>query len=203
MMNKKVGIGVLTAAIALGTMGTVTAATTTNSNSGTTTATTSNLIGEAKAKQIALTKVPGGTIDGVDLERKNGKLYYEVDVDKANSTQDVDVYINAVSGAVLKVVNDDDDRDDDNNNQTTTTTNANAKVKTEAQAKAIAIKEINGTVTKVDRDSDDGRVTYEVDLNITGGEATVEIDAATGKVLSVDKDYDHDDDNDSDDYDND
>lgn len=200
MMNKKLGIGVLSAAIALGTMGTVTAATTNNSSdSNSTTATTNKLIGETKAKQIALTKVPGGTIDGVDLERtNNGKLYYEVDVDKANSNKDVDVHIDAVNGTVLKVVNDDND-DDDNNSQATNT--ANNKVKTAAQAKAIALKAVKGTVTKVDRDSDDGRVTYEVDLNITGGEATVEIDAATGKVLSVDKDYDND--NDSDDYDND
>lgn len=199
MMNKKLGIGVLSAAIALGTMGTVTAATTNNSsNSNSATSTTSKLIGETKAKQIALTKVPGGTIDGVDLERyNNGKLYYEVDVDKANSTKDVDVHIDAVTGTVLKVVNDDND---DNDNQTAAT-NANNKVKTAAQAKAIALKAVKGTVTKVDRDSDDGRVTYEVDLKIAGGEATVEIDAATGKVLSVDKDYDNDDD--SDDYDND
>lgn len=201
MMNKKLGIGVLSAAIALGTMGTVTAATTNNSsNSNSATATTSKLIGETKAKQIALTKVPGGTIDGVDLERyNNGKMYYEVDVDKANSTKDVDVHIDAVTGTVLKVVNDDND-DDDNDNQTATN-NANNKVKTVAQAKTIALKAVKGTVTKVDRDSDDGRVTYEVDLKIAGGEATVEIDAATGKVLSVDKDYENDDDND--DYDND
>ncbi|MEW4369557.1 PepSY domain-containing protein [Paenibacillus kandeliae] len=206
-MNRKAGIGVLTAAITLGTAGTVVAATSNNNTSGTTptnNSVSSNVIGMQRAESIALQRVPGGVVDSIELERKNGKLYYEVDVDRTNAS-DVDVHIDAVTGSVIRSVNDDNDDDDaydrsNNQSSSATTNNSNLKIKTAEQAIAVAKTAVNGTVTDVERDREDGRIQYEVELKFTGGEATVEVDAATGKVVTVDKDYD---DHDDDDYDND
>jgi uncharacterized membrane protein YkoI len=65
-------------------------------------------IGKAKAKQIALQAVPG-TVTDVDLERHSGTVYYEVDIDRKDDFRESDVYIDAVSGKVLRIVEDDDD----------------------------------------------------------------------------------------------
>lgn len=69
-------------------------------------------IGKAKAKQIALQEVPG-TVTDVDLERHGGTAYYEVDIDRKDSFREADVYIDALTGKVLRVVEDDDDDYDD------------------------------------------------------------------------------------------
>ncbi|GEM_PF-1226871 len=65
-------------------------------------------IGKAKAKQIALKEVPGTVID-IELEHNRDGVYYEVDIDRENSYQEADVYVDAYTGKVLRVVNDDDD----------------------------------------------------------------------------------------------
>lgn len=65
-------------------------------------------IGKAKAKQIALKEVPG-TVTDIELERHRDGVYYEVDIDRENSYQEADVYVDAYTGKVLRVVNDDDD----------------------------------------------------------------------------------------------
>ncbi|MFD1888058.1 PepSY domain-containing protein [Paenibacillus wenxiniae] len=196
-MNRKAGIGVLAAALTVGTAGTVVAAASNNNNSAS--QNNANVIGIQRAETIALQKVPGGTVESIELERERGKLYYEVDVNRSNGS-DVDVHIDAVSGAVVRTVNDDNDDDDayvvpGNSNNAASN---NLKVKTVDQAIAIAKKAVNGTVTDVEREREKGRIQYEVEIRFTGGEAKVEIDAATGKVTKVDKDYD-DQDNDQDD----
>lgn len=65
-------------------------------------------IGKTKAKQIALKEVPG-TVTDIELERKRDIVYYEVDIDRTDSYQEVDVHVDAYTGKVLRVVNDDDD----------------------------------------------------------------------------------------------
>ncbi|WP_322905845.1 PepSY domain-containing protein [Paenibacillus sp. SGZ-1009] len=196
-MNRKASIGVLAAALTVGTAGTVVAAASSNSASQN----NANVIGIQRAETIALQKVPGGTVESIELERERGKLYYEVDVNRNNGS-DVDVHIDAVSGAVLRTVNDDKDDDDAyvvprKDNKDSSAATSNLKVKTVEQAIAIAKTAVNGTVTDVEREREKGRIQYEVELRFNGGEAKVEIDAATGKIIKVDKDYDHyDDDND-------
>ena len=41
---------------------------------------------------------------------------------------------------------------------------------------------------EIDKDEDDGIIKYELELNTDRGEAEVEIDASTGKVLDVEWD---------------
>lgn len=208
MMNKKIWIGVVSVTLALGAMG---GAATAASN-------TKTLIGKAEAKKVALKHVEG-RIDGVDLERNQTGIFYEVEVERGAYKDEVDVHIDAYSGKLLGIYDSDDDDDDRRAAQATTapagtasnagtvnqpaaspsTSTGTTVLKTAEQAGAIAVAKVGGTVVKVQRDRDDGRIIYEVDLRITGGKAEVEVDAATGKVLSVDKDYD----NDDDDYDDD
>jgi uncharacterized membrane protein YkoI len=69
---------------------------------------TSSYIGKNKAKQIALQAVPG-TVTDIELERERGTVYYEVDIDRKDTLQEADVHVEALTGKVLKVKNDDDD----------------------------------------------------------------------------------------------
>ncbi|MNU04591.1 Peptidase propeptide and YPEB domain protein [compost metagenome] len=65
------------------------------------------------------------------------------------------------------------------------------------------MKQVNGSrVLELELDRERGKLVYEIEVRISGGTADVVIDAGTGKVLHVDKDWDDDDDDDDhdDDY---
>ena len=47
---------------------------------------------------------------------------------------------------------------------------------------------VNGKVVEIEKDEDDGLIKYDVELKTDRGEADVEIDASTGKVLEVELD---------------
>nr|WP_186323080.1 PepSY domain-containing protein [Paenibacillus xylanexedens] len=215
MMNKhKLWIGSLSAAVLLG--GSAVAASgningqpapkvqsvTTQSSASTTPSVTSNqsstgkLLTIAQAKEIAL-KAVEGKVDDVDLERRNGQTFYEVEIDRKGSP-DVNVRLDAYTGKILAIVNDDDD-DNDNENRgaagSSSSTAVSNQVKlTAAQASNIALKQVSGgKVTKVELDREHGRYVYEIELRTAQGEADVDIDANTGKVLSVDQDFDDED----------
>ncbi|MCK6076006.1 PepSY domain-containing protein [Paenibacillus silvae] len=214
-MNKhKLWIGSLSAAVLLG--GSAVAASgningqpapkvqsvTTQSAASTTPSVTSNqsstgkLLTIAQAKEIAL-KAVEGKVDDVDLERRNGQTFYEVEIDRKGSP-DVNVRLDAYTGKILAIVNDDDD-DNDNENRgaagSSSSTAVSNQVKlTAAQASNIALKQVSGgKVTKVELDREHGRYVYEIELRTAQGEADVDIDANTGKVLSVDQDFDDED----------
>lgn len=158
---------------------------------------TGKLLTVSQAKSIAL-KAVEGKVDDVDLERKNGQTFYEVEIDRKGQP-DVTVRLDAYTGKVLAVVNDDDYDDDDDyrDNGTSNSSSASAsnQVKlTVAQASNIALKQVTGgKVTKVELDRDNGRYVYEIELRTAQGEADVDIDANTGKVLSFDQDFDDED----------
>ncbi|MGQ8873288.1 PepSY domain-containing protein [Paenibacillus sp. TSA_86.1] len=158
---------------------------------------TGKLLTAAQAKSIAL-KAVEGKVDDVDLERRNGQTFYEVEIDRKGNP-DVTVRLDAYTGKVLAVINDDDHDDDDDyrNNGTANSSSASAsnQVKlTVAQASNIALKQVTGgKVTKVELDRDNGRYVYEIELRTAQGEADVDIDANTGKVLSFDQDFDDED----------
>ena len=214
MMNKhKLWIGSLSAAVLLGGSAVaasgningqsaqqIQAGTTQSAPASVTQSTSANqnntgkLLTASQAKSIAL-KAVEGKVDDVDLERRNGQTFYEVEIDRKGSP-DVTVRLDAYTGKVLAVINDDDDNDDDDyrNNGSTNSSSASAsnQVKlTVAQASNIALKQVtNGKVTKVELDRDNGRYVYEIELRTAQGEADVDIDANTGKVLSFDQDFD-------------
>lgn len=59
------------------------------------------------------------------------------------------------------------------------------------QAKAAAIAAKQGTATKVELESDDGYVVYEVDITAADGSYEVKVDPGNGKVVEIEKE-DHD-----------
>lgn len=190
MMKQKIGVGALLAVIAIGGVygiGNVQAA-----NSSTSNNTQKQVIGIEQAEQKALA-VAKGRVESIELEKKKGQVYYEVEIDQGQ--KDVNVLIDAYTGKSLGVKNENDDDDDDDKN-TNVTSKGNGSTIGASKASAIAVNYLKGTVIEVDLDRDEGRLVYEVKLKIDGGTAEVVVDAKTAKIVSVDKDVDdHDDDN--------
>ena len=62
------------------------------------------------AIEIAL-KEAAGTVTEIELERDNGRTYYEIEIEEG--TKEVDIEVDAKSGAVLSGDKDDDDDSDD------------------------------------------------------------------------------------------
>lgn len=147
------------------------------------------LIGIEKAKEVAL-KEAKGIIESVDLEKNNGKTFYEVDIDGEQS-KEYEVRVDAYNAKVLNVREDNDDQDDDNDDRDRVT--SGTKLITEAKAIEIAQKQIKGTLVGIELDSDDGRYEYEIELRTNKGEADFTIDASTGEILDFELDDDNDD----------
>lgn len=152
-----------------------------NTSTSTSTSTTSKLITVEQAKEAALKEVQG-TIDDIDLEKENGKVYYEVEIESGEA--DATVLIDAYTGKVLNVSKDLDFE--------VPASEAVVKVSLE-QATQIALKQLdNSKVISTELDLDDGRYEYEIELVNSNYEADVTIDANTGDVLSVDIDREDD-----------
>jgi len=69
--------------------------------------------GEAKitrdqAKEIALKQLPGGTVVDCDLEKKKGKLYWEVEVKSSDGKVKKEMKVDADSGEVSDIKEDKD-----------------------------------------------------------------------------------------------
>ena len=179
--------GVLSAALLIGGAAAFTGGETTveasqlssasTSTSTTTSTSTSKMITVQQAKEIALKEVQG-TIDDIELEKENGKVYYEVEIESAKV--DATVLIDAYTGKVLTVNKDLDFE--------VTASDAVVKISLE-KATQIALKELdNSKVISTELDLDDGRYEYEIELVNDKYETDVTIDANTGDVLSVDTD---------------
>lgn len=148
------------------------------------------LIGMEKAEQLALAAASGsGIVESIDIDRKKGKLVYDVEIQQNN--REVDVWIDAYTGKSLGVrVNQDDDDDD--------RVNIPGNLIGAGKASAIAVAHVKGgTAVEVDLDHDDGRWVYEVEVKTTQGSSEVEVHATSGKVIKAEyeKYDDHDDDN--------
>jgi uncharacterized membrane protein YkoI len=150
------------------------------------------LIGMEKAEQLALAAA-SGKVESMDIDRKKGKLVYDVEIQQSN--RDVDVWIDAYTGKSLGVRVDRDDDDDDRDNFPGNLIGA-------GKASAIAVKHAKGgTAVEVDLDQDDGRWVYDVEVKTANGSSDVEVHAISGKVIKAEyeKYDDHDDDDDDDD----
>ncbi|WP_127594425.1 PepSY domain-containing protein [Paenibacillus lautus] len=150
------------------------------------------LIGMEKAEQLALAAA-SGKVESMDIDRKKGKLVYDVEIQQSN--RDVDVWIDAYTGKSLGVRVDRDDDDDDRDNLPGNLIGA-------SKASAIAVKHAKGgTAVEVDLDQDDGRWVYDVEVKTANGSSDVEVHAISGKVIKAEyeKYDDHDDDDDDDD----
>ena len=149
------------------------------------------LIPIEEAEEITLKEV-NGTVESIELEREHGRLVYDVDVNSKDNHDDIEVDVDAKTGAVVKV---DDDQNDGSQKSVTQSTQQSQNIITKEEAISIATADIPGKAVKVDFDGDDGD--YEIEIRDGRVEAEYEIDAYTGQILEKDiEDDDDDDDND-------
>ena len=60
-------------------------------------------ITEVKAREIALTKVPKGTIKSSELEKERGRLIWSIDVATVGTVNITEVQVDAKTGAIIAV----------------------------------------------------------------------------------------------------
>lgn len=56
----------------------------------------------------------------------------------------------------------------------------------------IALRRVPGQVIKVELDYEDGILVYEIDIRTTSGVYEVHVDAITGQILKVERDFNFD-----------
>ncbi|MCS0672764.1 PepSY domain-containing protein [Cytobacillus firmus] len=182
-MNKKFAVISLAGAVLLGGAVAAGAADTNGKGStGSKKEAAQDMITVEEAKKIALSEAEG-RVESIELERANGKQYYEVDIE--NGKEDFDIKVHALDGEVISINKERNDDDDDDQSEKEVN---RENVISEQKAIEIAEKEVNGTMKEIEIDEDDGQILYEVELQTNKGEADVDIDAETGKVLKVELD---------------
>lgn len=60
-------------------------------------------VSEAKAREIALAKVPGGKVKSVEIEEEDGKLVWSLDIAVAGSDDITEIFVDAKTGAIVSV----------------------------------------------------------------------------------------------------
>jgi uncharacterized membrane protein YkoI len=60
-------------------------------------------ITEAQAREIALTKAPGGKIISSELEKEHGRLIWSFDISTPNTKDVTEVDVNAKTGTIISV----------------------------------------------------------------------------------------------------
>ncbi len=131
---------------------------------------------EAKEKALAQFE---GVVESIELERENGRMVYDIDID--NGSEDVDLDMDAVTGEVLRSKTDWDDDDDDDRDDVRPADN----LLTQQEALDIATAEFNGKLEEIELDDDDDRMIYEIELKNGDREAEFDIDAVTGEILDM------------------
>ena len=169
---------------------------------------TSNVIGEAREKEIILAKAPGAEITKLVLDEDDGILYYE-----GYARVDGKLYefeVKADDGVIRKWELEDDYSDNNSGNSSSGNSNNNNSTSTPKpttapstsismdEARTLVLKKVPGaTITKIELDYDDGRKIYEGEAYKDGYEYEFEINASTGKFIKWEQDWDddhHDDD---------
>lgn len=148
------------------------------------------LIGVDAAVAATIAEV-GGTFVEAELEREGGSLFYEVELRGADGVVR-EVAVDAATGAVLRIEEDDDrdDRDEDMDDRdeerawdgTIKTISSDAAV--EAARAAVG----DAVLVEVERDEERGRPVWEVEVRVDGRSFEVTVDASTGSVLEVKED---------------
>lgn len=149
-----------------------------------------NLIGEGKAKQIALTHANVKASDiikySVKLEKEDGILVYEIEFFIGMTEYEYD--INALTGAIIKSKIDiDDNKSSEKPSQ--------KDLISETKAKEIVLAHADVKVDdiikySIELDEEDGILVYEIEFNVGDTEYEYEINAETGAIIKSDIDDD-------------
>lgn len=129
------------------------------------------LITKAQAEKDALKAVGGGTVLSAHLDDYNGVRIWDVDISKP--TMEYTVYVNAHTGAIMKIIKQ--------------AQQPGLSYISKALAKQIALKAVGGgTVLLARLETNDNPPIWSVDVRATNGkEYEVHVNAYTGKVLAI------------------
>ncbi|PAE99088.1 hypothetical protein CHH59_13330 [Shouchella clausii] len=138
-----------------------------------------------EAEEIAIRETGGGHILQLERDRDDGEDRYEVEIHKDGQEYEFDIA--ADSGEVKQRKSeriDDEDNDDDDEGS-----KLPADALSTDEAIKRALEEVDGIVSEVELDKEDGQYVYEIEVE-TGknNETTIDIAAVSGEVLKVDMD---------------
>lgn len=188
---------------------------------------TGEFLSYAEVEKAVMKAAGGGFIKDIDLEKKKGNYYYEVELVKDG--KEYDYIVDAKTGKVTLEnehdayfdYDDDDDWDDDDNYNGSSSGNSgnsgsqnsgsgnsqgtgnsssdeSGRISLE-KAKSIVLAKIPGaTITKLKLERDDGIYVYEGEAILGNYEYEFEINASSGVIIDWDKERIEDDDDDDD-----
>ncbi|MCM3712596.1 PepSY domain-containing protein [Alkalihalobacillus oceani] len=120
------------------------------------------------------------TIVEIEQRQRNERPFYAVVIEQREGSGKIE--IDAISGEVLNYqVEEEPEKGRPGDEQP-------AQTITKQEAERIALEQVSGHVEDVDLEDEDGRLLYEVEIEIEGqdgDEATVLIDAVTGEVITI------------------
>ncbi|MCL2071462.1 MAG: PepSY domain-containing protein [Oscillospiraceae bacterium] len=141
-------------------------------------------VNQGEAEQIALERIGGGEIIDIELDKKNGRLVYELEV--VHDGWEYDIRVDVETGEIVRQTR---ERVAHAETQPTIPNDNRPQgiriTVDEAQEIAIAIVG-GGFITDVELDSKNGIIYYEIDVFYDGVEYELEIDAATGGIFGND-----------------
>lgn len=130
-----------------------------------------NLIGEKKATKIAMDNCKNGRLRKVDLERRKGRLIYEIDILEGKIEREFK--IDALTGEILK-------RDHEKDHLKI---NQEPKISFEEAMKIANKKAKNPEFKSIELKEKRGKLIYEIEIQDGNREKEFKIDAQTGKIL--------------------
>lgn len=142
-----------------------------------------------RAIAIATAEV-GGRVLEVEREREDGVDVYGVYLGQDDG-RILDVMIDAVSGAVLRIEEewrDDDDDDRDDRDDAAAWSGVTGTIAPDAAVAAARAAVGGGDLVEVEREDRRGAPVYEVELRLDGRTVEVYVDAVSGAVLEIDSD---------------
>jgi len=153
------------------------------------TASSKAYIGKEKAKEVAFKKA--GVKESevrdleVELDLEKGVLVYQVDFD--TKAYEFEYDINATSGKIVE-----EKKEPTGYVEVEKPSQQNTSYISESEAKSVALKHAGVKASsvvfeKVELDSDDGVMVYEVDFRTSSYEYDYKVNAKSGKILEVDK----------------
>jgi len=134
--------------------------------------TAAGLITRSEAEQHALNAVGGGIVDQAHREKEMGRLIWSVDI--TDATDDHEVWVDAHTGAILRVITQPSSPD------------AQTALISKAQAERDALKAVGGgKVLQAQLDEWKGTRIWDVDISQPGVEYTVYVDAHSAAILKI------------------
>lgn len=159
---------------------------------------------KAEAEEIALEQVSGAAKENItksEMDRDDGGIDYDIEI--VYDGYEYDFEISAADGRILDQSREPADYHDSNDGEVQGTAeegiyeenhhedshNSNDSI-SKSKAESIALGQVKGAdrgdIIKSEKDYDDGRMEYDIEILHGGYEYEFEIDGATGEILSKD-----------------